>query len=53
MTDHFSPECYSETRIDFFSLSSFYCSYWCVSLRSVNVCLNEYMDMDMDLSIVH
>ena len=40
-TDHFSPECYSETRIDFFILAD--CSYWCVSLRSVNVFLNEYM----------
>ena len=28
LTDHFSPECYSETRIDFFYLSWFYCSYY-------------------------
>jgi len=27
-----------------FYLSWFYCSYWCVSLRSVNVFLNKYTD---------
>ena len=32
-----------------FCLSWFYCCCWCVSLRSVNVFLNEYMDIDMEV----
>jgi len=39
------PECYSETRIDVFLILADFIVLMC-NLRSVNVFLNEYMDID-------